>query len=87
MVVVALAIAGGLILGLRKFLPLFVALSLASGLAAGSTILNAFTADPLLWPGDLSRYAGVAINVVGVVGAVLALWYSAVTFFVPEEQL
>lgn len=87
MVVVAIAIAGGLILGLRKFLPLFVVLSLASGLAAGGTIMNAFTADPLLWPNDLSRYAGVAINAVGVVGGVLALWHSVFTFFAPEEKL
>lgn len=51
----------------------FAGLSAVTGLLAATTILNAFTADPELWPSDASRYLGVFVNAVGVLGFALAL--------------
>lgn len=49
---------------------------LASGLlalAAVSAIFGGFTKDSSLWPSELWRYAGVAVNSIGVAGFGLAL--------------
>jgi len=66
-------LAVGLIAGLRYFKPLFVAVCLFIAWGASMTILNAFTADPALWPSAWTRYAGVLINLIGVAGAILGI--------------
>ena len=42
-------------------------------LAAVSAIFGGFTKDSSLWPSELWRYAGIAVNGIGVVGFGLAL--------------
>lgn len=49
-------------------------ISLLQLFASFSTVSNAFTKDPSLWPADISRYVGVAINLIGVFGAMLGLY-------------
>ena len=63
-----------LILGERNNQP--VSYLLASGLlalAAVSAIFGCFTKDSSLWPSEWWRYAGIAVNSIGVVGFGLAL--------------
>ena len=69
----AFLIAGTMVLTASRLPLVFGTLALLSGYAAGSTILNSFLADPSLWPSDFARYAGVAINVVGVSAAAYSL--------------
>lgn len=69
-----LAILGSALAYSAGRIPLvYLALSAVAGWAALMAIVNAFRADPSLWPSDSWRYAGVAINAVGVSGAALAL--------------
>lgn len=39
---------------------------------AGMTIWNAFRLDPALWPSEFWRWAGIAVNALGVGGGALA---------------
>lgn len=49
-------------------------ISLFQLLASFSTVRNAFIKDPSLWLADISRYVGVAINLIGIFGALLGLY-------------
>jgi hypothetical protein len=62
-----------LVFSARRLPLVFVLLSVVSGLAALSAIANAFTADPSLWHSDLRRYAGVALNSMGLIGFAMAV--------------
>lgn len=53
---------------------LFAILSILTGYAAGSSVQNAFVADPGLWPCDGARYAGAAINVWGLGAALYSVF-------------
>ena len=64
---------------------LFAVLSILTGYAAGSSVQNAFVADPGLWPSDAARYAGVAINVWGVGAALFAVFAVRSEGGAPEE--
>ena len=60
---------------LARWLPsVYVLVSCGLAYVASTTIVNAFTADPSNWPSDISRYLGVAVNVVGVLAAALAIF-------------
>jgi hypothetical protein len=72
-VVLTVAIAIGLVVGLRYFKPIFVALCALLVWGGCSTIRNAFTVDPSLWPSDWTRYLGILINAIGVAGASLGI--------------
>jgi hypothetical protein len=50
-----------------------VGISVVGGLIALGTVVTAFTSDPSLWTSDMWRYAGIGINLIGVLGAVLAV--------------
>ncbi|MDG0968483.1 MAG: hypothetical protein P8O06_01465 [Porticoccaceae bacterium] len=43
------------------------------GIGAVMAIFGALTKDPLLWPNEFWRYAGIVVNSIGVVGFGLAL--------------
>ena len=77
---IAFLVAGAMVLTANRVPVIFALLALLSGYAAASTIQNAFVADPSLWSSDLARYAGVAINVVGVAAAVFSLTALTVRF-------
>ncbi|MEI9419708.1 hypothetical protein O7A70_00735 [Mesorhizobium sp. Cs1299R1N1] len=51
----------------------YAGLSVLAGLMALFAVINAFTADPALWPSGFWRYAGAALNAIGVLAAVSAV--------------
>jgi phage shock protein PspC (stress-responsive transcriptional regulator) len=52
---------------------LYVAVSVFTGLVAGSAVYNALTQDPALWPSELWRYGGAVLNGVGRLAAIRAV--------------
>ena len=52
---------------------IYVLLSLLAIFAAGSAVLNAFTADPALWPSEFWRLAGAALNAFGTLCSAAAV--------------
>lgn len=76
------SIAGGLVLvSGAAALPYLVArwplvyglLSAFFGVVGIAAVVNAFRADPSLWPSEFWRYAGAALNAVGFLAAVAAV--------------
>ncbi len=61
-----------LVVSVRRLIWLYAGLSLLLALAALNAIYGAFTGAPNNWPSTFFRVFGATINVVGVVGAVLA---------------
>ena len=59
-----------LVFGAVRYRPLYIAVSGIVALAALSTVVGAFSKPPGSWPSDFWRYAGAALNSLGVVGAV-----------------
>ncbi len=58
---------------IRRWNVVYLLVSLLGGLAAISAVVNAFTADPTLWPSEFWRYAGVVLNGVGFVAALVGI--------------
>jgi hypothetical protein len=52
----------------------YLGLSLLLALLACSAIYGGFTKDPNLWPSEFWRYAGIAVNLVGVLGFAMLLF-------------
>jgi len=73
--VAAIALVFGIVLvvSLRRWPVLYGVFSVVIGLMAIWSVVNAFTANPALWPSDFWRYAGAAVNVIGIVGFVMAV--------------
>jgi hypothetical protein len=69
--VLMLVLGTGMIIGLHRWIILYVVASAVALLGALSAVVNAFTADPALWPSDFWRYAGVVLNGIGAAGAIL----------------
>lgn len=67
------AIGAVLVLTRQKWPVAYIFTSVLTLVMAGAAVLNAFTADPLLWPSDVWRWAGAALNGVGMVAATLAI--------------
>lgn len=51
----------------------YLGLSLLLALLASSAIYGGFAKDPKLWPSEFWRYAGIAVNLVGVLGFAMLL--------------
>lgn len=65
----------GLLLAIARARPgLYVLLAALLAVPALATILNAFVADPSLWPSPWTRWGGVALNTLGVLAPLLALF-------------
>ena len=64
-----LIMAAGMVVGARRFAPLYIVASLIVGLGALWAVIQAFQLDPALWPSSFWRYAGVVLNGGGVLGA------------------
>ena len=62
-----------LILASERWPRLFRWLTIVAAALAALTIWNAFRLAPSLWPSEFWRWAGVALNGLGVVGALIAL--------------
>lgn len=75
--VLALALLAALLVSSRRWRIPYVILSAFGGLLALITVVNAFIADPPLWPSEFWRYAGVAVNVIGVIGGALGITAAA----------
>ncbi len=58
---------------IRRWPVVYLLVSLTGGLAAISAVVNAFTADPTLWPSEFWRYAGVVLNGVGFAAALVGI--------------
>lgn len=52
---------------------LFLSIVSIGALLGATAIYGAFTKDPVLWPSEFWRYAGVAINTLGISGFIIAL--------------
>lgn len=70
--VLALALAVLLIISFRKRPSAYRWLTLVPCALAAMTIWSAFRLDPALWPSEFWRWAGILVNVLGVVGSALA---------------
>lgn len=75
--ILALALLAALLVSSRRWRIPYVILSAIGGLLALITVVNAFIADPSLWPSEFWRYAGVAVNVIGVIGGALGVTAAA----------
>lgn len=62
-----------LALGLRFSAVLYALLSLIGVPAAGVAIFGAFTHDVSMWPSEVWRYTGVALNSIGVLSSIVAV--------------
>ncbi len=67
------AIGAVLLLTRLKWPVAYIIASVFTLVMAGAAVLNAFTADPMLWPSDGWRWAGVILNGAGFVAAILAI--------------
>ena len=74
MVAMLVGFAALLIVGAQRWKWLYVLLSLLLLAGTLATIFPAFTKPPSLWLSDFWRYAGVALNSLGAVGAMLGLY-------------
>ncbi len=72
----SLASAAGLFAGARRWPVLFAGLCLVMVVAAAPSVGKIFTLDPALWPSDAWRYAGAAVNALGVAAGAwgMAAW-------------
>ena len=70
--VLALALAVFLIISFRKWPSAYRWLTLVPCVLAAMTIWSALMLDPALWPSEFWRWAGILVNVLGVVGSALA---------------
>ena len=68
-----LAIAATCVETIGRAPVVYMVVSIAAGLLALAAVVNAFTADPSLWPSEFWRYAGTALNAVGVLAAFAAM--------------
>ncbi len=57
----------------KGYVKLFLTVVTIGALLGSMAIYGAFTKAPNLWPSEFWRYAGVAVNLVGVLGFILAL--------------
>ena len=76
-VVIAAGVMGLLLLlGAKRFLWLYLLVSILQLLLAINAVTVPFIKDPALWVYEGSRYAGLAVNLVGLVGAAwgIMLW-------------
>lgn len=71
--ILALVLLAALVVSARRWPVMYGLLSAIAGLLALVTVINAFTADPSLWLSEFWRYAGIAVNAVGVLGAALGI--------------
>lgn len=58
---------------LRRWRVVYLLVSVMGGLAAIAAVVNAFTADPALWPSEFWRYTGVVLNGVGFFAAIVGI--------------
>ncbi len=58
---------------IRRWPVVYLLVSLLGGLAAIAAVVNAFTADPKLWPSEFWRYAGAVLNGVGFFAALAGI--------------
>jgi hypothetical protein len=70
----AVALAVLLILAFLKWPSTYRWLTLAPLVIAGMTTWNAFKLDPSLWPSEFWRWAGIAVNALGVAGSITAFF-------------
>ena len=57
----------------KEYENLFLSIVSIGALLGASAIYGAFTKDPALWPSEFWRYAGVAVNALGILGFIFAL--------------
>lgn len=71
--VVLLGIAAGLGVAVRRWPTVFVLLAAVAGLGALGAVVGAFMQDPVLWPSELWRWAGIVLNAAGCAAALAAV--------------
>jgi len=74
---IILVLSGLLMLGVRsRYVTLYLCVSALLFLAAVSALYGGFTKDPSFWPSEVWRYAGIIVNMIGLIGFGLALGYT-----------
>jgi len=71
--VVLLAFAVGFVITVSRWPIVYLLLTIATGLLAALAVVNAFSADPALWPSEFWRYAGAVLNGIGFGGCAAAV--------------
>jgi flagellar motor component MotA len=62
-----------IVVGIIHWRPLYIIGSGFAIIGATMAINQAFTADQSLWPSEFWRYAGAALNALGVLGGTLGI--------------
>lgn len=71
--IVLLTIAVALVATVSRLPVVYLLISIVGGVAAIAAVLNAFAADPALWPSEFWRSAGAVLNGIGFVAAVFGI--------------
>ena len=74
---ILLALAAAFVVTVSRWPVVYLLLSIAAGLLGLGAVINAFSADPAMWPSQFWRYAGLMLN---GAGAIASAWTVA-TFF------
>ena len=57
----------------KEYKKLFLVFVFIGALLGSMAIYGAFTKDPSFWPSEFWRYAGIAVNTLGVIGFILSV--------------
>ena len=57
----------------KEYKKLFLVFAFIGASLGSVAIYGALTKDPILWPSEFWRYAGIAVNTLGVIGFVLSI--------------
>lgn len=74
MAVILLVVGAIIVFGAYRQKWLYLVASCLAGIGGFLAIYQAFNLDPALWPSEFWRYAGVALNSVGLLAAISGVW-------------
>ena len=57
----------------KEYKKLFLVFAFIGASLGSMAIYGALTKDPVLWPSEFWRYAGIAVNTLGVIGFILSI--------------
>ena len=72
-VLLLLLSAGYIFFSKKDYSKIYLVLASMGAALAGYAIAGGLTKDPALWPSEFWRYAGIAVNALGVIGFILGV--------------